>query len=1307
VFLEVTGAADDALRSVLSHCCECAVSVTNAVQSRRGMLARPFRSVAHGLSMNRIDGDREQTLPTFSNPSADPLIVDSTDWLRVTLSSIGDGVITTDPAGRVTFMNPVAETLTGWTLHDATEAGGVPIELVFNIVDEDSGSTLPSPTLRALQKGEIVALSNHTVLIARNGTQVHITDSAAPIRNLDGRIAGAVLVFRDVSEQKAQSRTVRDAKEFAENILESQRDSFLVLDSRFRVVSANRAFYKWFQVTPEQTQGRLVYELGNGQWNIPKLRELLEDILPKHGPSVENFQVEHDLEMIGRKVMSLNARCINRPGNHAELILLGIEDITARTRRDKLLASQKAILELAAGDGPLERVFQLVVRAAQEHSGERSGAALFLVDPEGLQLRLVAWSGIGSNNADANAALSSAPCFPTCGHAASKDPIVIISDISKDARCAPCLKRANEQGIRACWSHTIRIGDGRVLGTIATYSTMQSVPGQDEIDAVAMLSDTVAIVIERQRELEQRVQTERTLRESEGRYRTLLTSIDEGFCIIEVLFDEKQTPIDYRFLEVNPTFGKQSGLEDAVGKTMRELRPMHDESWFQILGQVASSGEPIRFIKEARQLAGQWYDVYACRVGEPESRKVAIVFNDITERNQSQEALRDSHVRFETLFDTSPVGMYVVDDQFRLWKMNAKTRATFGGFKDQIGTDFTQILHVLWPPEIADEIAARFRHTVATGEPYRHAELAEVRSDREVREYYDWELHRISLPQGQHGVVCYFLDISAQVHAQQAVRESETRYRRLFEAAKDGILILDAKTGKITAANAFMCNLTGMKAEEFLGKELYEIGMFKDTLENKAAFHDLQTTGYFRHEHLPLHNLKGEEVEVEFVANLYSEGDRLVAQCNIRDISERSRLEKTLAAQAEALTVQARSKDEFLAMLSHELRNPLAPIRAAAHMMRLQEQQTGTEANPILQQAREVIERQVANLTKMVSDLSEVSRVISGRIRLETQPVDLKRAIGHAIQTVTPIFEQREHAVSVSLCTEPLWALADPVRLEEILVNVLNNAAKYTPDGGRVDVTCEHARDGDQTFGILRVRDNGVGIDEALLPRVFDLFTQADRSLARSSGGLGIGLSLARRLVVLHEGTIQAQSDGPGKGSEFSVRMPLITPPRTGAAAVASTRTETASPSAAASKTGKNVRPAIRVLVVDDNVDLVTMLCGALRHQGYIVQSAHTGPDGLRLAQQWQPDIAILDIGLPSLDGYQIARRLRAEQSPQMNTPGGAAQPAIRMKLIAITGYGRDEDIVRAREAGFDGHMVKPCDLEKLELMMTARSLSI
>ncbi|MDP1662970.1 MAG: ATP-binding protein, partial [Phycisphaerales bacterium] len=481
-------------------------------------------------------------------------------------------------------------------------------------------------------------------------------------------------------------------------------------------------------------------------------------------------------------------------------------------------------------------------------------------------------------------------------------------------------------------------------------------------------------------------------------------------------------------------------------------------------------------------------------------------------------------------------------------------------------------------------------------------------------------------------------DITERKLAKAAQKDTEVRYRRLFESAKDGILILDAHTGKITDANAFMGGLTGMEPDEILGKKLHEIGMFKDAEENKAAFRELQRTGYLRHEHLPVQNRLGERVEVEFIANVYKEGDRLVAQCNVRDISERMLLQQQVVKQAAILAEQARSKDEFLAMLSHELRNPLAPIRAAAHIMRLQESAEGAGANPILLQAREVIERQVANLTKMVSDLSEVSRVISGRIRLDLKAVDMKQVVEHAVQSATPLFEQRKHAVSVSTCTEPVWAHADATRLEEVLVNLLNNAAKYTPDGGRVAVACELRREGGKDYAMVRVRDNGVGMEESLLPRVFDLFTQGDRSLDRSWGGLGIGLSLAHRLITMHGGTIEAHSAGPGKGSEFTVRLPLL------AAAQGQIASEGLLPGGRMPLPTRVedgvVRAAVRVLVVDDNIDLVTMLCGTLRLKGYTVQSAHTGPEGLRIAQEWRPDIALLDIGLPDMDGYEIARRL-------------------------------------------------------------------
>jgi CheY-like chemotaxis protein/two-component sensor histidine kinase len=345
--------------------------------------------------------------------------------------------------------------------------------------------------------------------------------------------------------------------------------------------------------------------------------------------------------------------------------------------------------------------------------------------------------------------------------------------------------------------------------------------------------------------------------------------------------------------------------------------------------------------------------------------------------------------------------------------------------------------------------------------------------------------------------------------------------------------------------------------------------------------------------------------------------------------------------------------------------------------LRLQER-PGSE-NGIQREAREVIERQVTNLTKLVSDLLEVSRVVSGRIRLDRQTIDLNQVIEHAIQTVTPLIEQHKHALVLNLSSEPCWCDADPTRIEEVFINLLSNAAKYTPDGGRIDVSCEQPHG--ENHAQVRVRDNGVGIDRELLPRIFDLFTQADRSLARSAGGLGIGLSLAHKLVDLHGGSIKVDSppQSGGVGSEFIVRLALTSAPRR--------------PEAPVSTAEKSAKPeGVRVLVVDDNIDSATMLATLLRHAGYSVQAAYTGPDGLKVALQWRPDTVLLDIGLPGLDGYEVARRLRGDA-----VLGESGQ---KMRLIALTGYGRDTDIALAREAGFDEHMVKPIDLDKLNELM-------
>jgi PAS domain S-box-containing protein len=751
------------------------------------------------------------------------------EWCRVTLASIGDAVITTDTEGRVTFLNPVAGSLTGWTL---AEAASQPLDSVFRIISEESRQPVESPTVRALRAGVVVRPANHSLLIAKDGTERPIEDSAAPIRNDQGEVAGVVLVFRDIRQRRRQEQHVRDALTYADNIIATMREPFVVLDKSLRVKTANRSFYRNFHVSPEETEGRFLYDLGDGQWNIPRLLTLLEEVLSNSRP-IHDCEVEHDFPAIGKKIMLLNASRFESVNSQPNLILLAIEDITER-------------------------------------------------------------------------------------------------------------------------------------------------------------------------------------------------------------------------------------------------------------------------------------------------------------------------------------------------------------------------------------------------------KLAEV-----------------------------------------AMQTSEVRYRRLFQTAKDGILILDANTLKIIDANPFMTELLEYTYDEFLGKELWEIGLFGDKQASQAAYRELQEKGYIRYDHLPLETKHGKRAEVEFVSNVYQVDHRPIAQCNIRDISERSRLERQTKDQAEQLSDLHRRKDEFLAMLSHELRNPLAPILNAVHLLQLQKNE-----NPLQQQARAIIERQVTQLTRLVDDLMEVSRITTGRVQLRHDRVVVSGIVERAVETTRPVMDQRRHELTVSLPPLPIWLNADAARLEQVVVNLLTNAAKFTDEGGHIRLTVQ--QEGDEC--VLQLRDTGVGIAPELLPHIFDLFTQAERSLDRSQGGLGIGLALVRRLVEMHQGKVEVYS-ALGHGSEFVVRLPAVQPP---VPQPPSTPEETAEP------TG----PSLRVLVVDDNVDTAQTLALLLKTSGHDVRTAYTGPAALEAALDYRPNVVLLDIGLPGMDGYAVAKRMR--QEPVFHD----------IVLVALTGYGQETDRLRSQEAGFDHHLVKPADFDNVQRIL-------
>jgi signal transduction histidine kinase len=425
--------------------------------------------------------------------------------------------------------------------------------------------------------------------------------------------------------------------------------------------------------------------------------------------------------------------------------------------------------------------------------------------------------------------------------------------------------------------------------------------------------------------------------------------------------------------------------------------------------------------------------------------------------------------------------------------------------------------------------------------------------------------------------------------------------------------------------------------------------------------------------------------KVNVFAELFCKTEKIKRQeAQFREI-ERREHERTLAEQkqrwemeklraeaarekrlAEELAEADRRKDEFLAMLAHELRNPLAPIQNALALMKLQ------GCSPEVEAAREIVERQARQMARLVDDLLDVSRISRGKITLRQEPVGLDLVIERAVESTQPLLASMNHQLTVMLAPEPLWLFADPTRLEQVFANLLNNAAKYTPAGGQVSLSANV--EGEEV--VVRVRDTGIGIEPDKLESIFGLFTQVGRSLDSSSQwGLGIGLALVRTLVEMHGGRVTAFSEGPGKGSEFLVRLPLLREPKK------------EKPAKKPEKDKGNER-SLRILVVDDNEDAVESLALLLRLHGHEVRTALDGVVALEVARDFHPEVVLLDIGLPKMDGYQVARRLRAEEELH------------GVFLAAMTGYGQDEDRRRSQETGFDCHLVKPVDPAALESLL-------
>jgi two-component system CheB/CheR fusion protein len=492
-----------------------------------------------------------------------------------------------------------------------------------------------------------------------------------------------------------------------------------------------------------------------------------------------------------------------------------------------------------------------------------------------------------------------------------------------------------------------------------------------------------------------------------------------------------------------------------------------------------------------------------------------------------------------------------------------------------------------------------------------------------------------------------------------SLRGADLLYRAMIEEMKDGAVALDP-TGLIVYCNAYFAQLVNAERAALVGTKIFPLA----PAEGEAFFAALgEAPNRTARRELELRATDGTMVPVLAAMNRIGLGDGGDVYCLIvTDLRDQKRREQ--------LMTEGRRKDEFLAMLAHELRNPIAPIRYAAARLG-----SGEPTRARLDWARDVIDRQVDQLTRLVDDLLDVARIARGTVSLDLQPIEIEVVVARAVEAVRPLVEARKQDLKVTRPAERLTVRGDMTRLAQVVSNLLNNASKYTPERGQIAIGVEAEREGERKAWVrITVTDNGVGIRSNLVPEMFNLFAQGDADRSRAQGGLGIGLTLVRSFVEMHGGTVNGASDGPGKGSTFVVRLPLVQ----GAA-----RRGRAARAVQAPPAVEGVIPR-KILVVDDNVDVMESLAGWLSDCGHDVRVAQTGESALAEAQGFHPDVMLIDVGLPGMDGHEAARRVR--RMPELE----------RTVLVAVTGFGQEEDRRRSRQAGFDHHWVKPLSVDRL-----------
>jgi len=690
-------------------------------------------------------------------------------------------------------------------------------------------------------------------------------------------------------------------------------------------------------------------------------------------------------------------------------------------------------------------------------------------------------------------------------------------------------------------------------------------------------------------------------------------------------------------------------------------------TWVALREHGEWRGEVIHRTHDGRELQVEaWQTRLRDAAGADAGMVTAI--RDISERQHSAAELQRVSVLLDTLLRTAPIGFCFLDRDLRYVRIN-EILAEINGISAEahLGRHVSEIV-----PTLVDTLRAVTGRILATGEAVLNHEFSgETSSAPGITRCWSQSWYPARDGAGEIlGFGAIVEDITERKQYETNLHESETRMRLATETTGVGIWEWNVLTNAIRW-DAQMFQLYGIvptpdgfvEYSDWSGAVLPE-----DLRESERILQDtVRLAGQSRHEFRigRRHDSEVRVIESVETARTNAQGEtEWVVGTNL-DVTDRKTVEIQLRQFAADLFEADRRKDDFLATLAHELRNPLAPIRNGLQLMKM----PGVHAAAV-EQTRSMMDRQLTHMVRLIDDLMDVSRITRGHLLLRKEHVPLAAVVNSAVEAIRPLIERMGQELTVTLPQQPLMVDADLTRLAQVFLNLLNNAAKYSDRGGHIQLHVGRQ----ESHVVVTVKDTGIGIAADQLPYIFEMFTQVDRSLEMERGGLGIGLTIVKRLVEMHGGRVEAKSEGPGKGSEFVLRLPIII--------------EAATTQASGGEEEKPVESSLRVLVVDDNRDSTDSLAMILRVMGADTRTAYDGQDGVDVAAQFRPDVVLLDIGMPKLNGYEACRRIRDE-------PWGK-----EVVLIAVTGWGQDEDRRRALEAGFDHHMVKPVDPRALMEML-------